>query len=126
MCIRDSPNAVSSHFPNEGLVTHSNHFFDKRHGPSQLERLSPSTLYRANRIENLLRKNLGTLDTKNFQSALSDHFGRPNSICRHPDDKQTEAKRTMTNASFIIDLVDRTMQVADGNPCQNKFITYRL
>ena len=124
--LETSPDAVSYHFPNEGLITHSNHFLDKRHGPSQMERLSPSTLYRANRLDNLLRKDIGKLDIKNFQAAFADHFGTPNSICRHPDLNQPEAKRTMTNASFIIDLVTRTMHVADGQPCQNEFISYAL
>ena len=121
-----SPDAVSTLFPNEGLVTHSNHFLDARHGPSQMERLSPSTLYRANRLENLLRKDLGKLSIKDFQLALADHFGQPNAICRHPDPEQLKAKRTQTNASIIIDLGTRTMHVADGNPCQNGFISYTL
>ena len=111
-----SPNAGSYHFPNEGLSTHSNHFLDKRHGPSQMDRLSPSTLYRANRLDNLLRKDIGKLDISNFQAAFADHFGTPNSICRHPDPNQPEAKQTMTNASFIIDLETRTKHVADVQP----------
>ena len=124
--LETSPDAVSYHFPNEGLITHSNHFLDKRHGPSQMERLSTSTLYRANRLDNLLRKDIGKLDIKNYQAAFADHFGTPNSICRHPDLNQPEAKRTMTNASFIIDLGTKTMHVADGQPCQNEFISHAL
>ena len=124
--LETSPDAVSTHFPVNGLITHSNHFLDKRHGPSQMERLNPSTLYRANRLENLLRKNLGSLDIENFQDALTDHFGAPNAICRHPDPNQPEAKRTMTNASFVIDLVTRTMHISDGQPCTNTFDAYVL
>ena len=124
--LETSPDAVSTHFPVDGLITHSNHFNDKRHGPSQMERLSPSTLYRANRLEQLLRRNLGTLDMENFQDALTDHFGAPNAICRHPDPSQPEAKRTMTNASFIIDLETRTMHISDGQPCANTYGTYVL
>ena len=124
--LETSPDAVSTHFPVDGLITHSNHFNDKRHGPSQMERLSPSTLYRANRLEQLLRRNLGTLDMENFKDALTDHFGAPNAICRHPDPSQPEAKRTMTNASFIIDLETRTMHISDGQPCANTYGAYVL
>ena len=64
---------------------------------------------------------LGNLKINDFQRALTDHFGAPNAICRHPDPRQPEAKRTMTNAAFIIDLVTRTMHVANGPPCKNEF-----
>ena len=119
--LETSPDAVSTHFPVDGLITHSNHFLDSRHGPSQMERLNASTLYRANRLDYLLRKELGNLKINDFQRALTDHFGAPNAICRHPDPRQPEAKRTMTNAAFIIDLATRTMHVANGPPCKNEF-----
>lgn len=124
--IETSPNAVSYLYPVDGLVTHSNHFIDPRHGPSQMERLSTSTLYRANRLDRLLRKHLGKLDTPVIREALADHFGHPNAICRHPDDRQPEAKRTMTNAAFVFDLNERTMLVADGPPCENDFVRITL
>lgn len=121
-----SPNTVSYLYPVDGLVTHSNHFTDPRHGPSQMERLSTSTLYRANRLDRLLRKHLGKLDTPVIREALADHFGHPNAICRHPDDRQPEAKRTMTNAAFVFDLNERSMLVADGPPCENDFVRITL
>lgn len=124
--LETSPNAVSYIYPQDGLVTHSNHFVDPRHGPSQMERLSTSTLYRANRLDRLLRKNVGKLDPPLIHEALSDHFGHPNAICRHPDDRQPVAKQTMTNAAFIFDLNERTMLVADGPPCENAFVLHAL
>src|SRR3546814_6078810 len=83
-----------------------------------MERLSPSTLYRANRLDRLLRPHLGALDLDAIRAALADHFAWPNAICRHPDARQPAAKRTMTNAAFVIDLATRTMHVADGPPCE--------
>jgi isopenicillin-N N-acyltransferase-like protein len=124
--IETSPNAASYIFPQDGLVTHSNHFMDPRHGPSQMERLSTSTLYRANRLDRLLRKHIGELDAQKIQAALADHFGHPNAICRHPDDRQPVAKQTMTNAAFVFDLHERTMLVADGPPCEHDFVLHKL
>jgi isopenicillin-N N-acyltransferase-like protein len=124
--VETSPDAVSYLYPRDGLVTHSNHFMDPRHGPSQMERLSTSTLYRANRLDRLLRRHIGKLDAAVMQEALADHFGHPNAICRHPDTRQPEAKRTMTNAAFIFDLNERTMLVADGPPCENAFVLHTL
>ena len=124
--IETSPNAVSYIYPQDGLITHSNHFIDPRHGPSQMERLSTSTLYRANRLDRLLRKHLGKLDAPAIREALADHFGHPNAICRHPDERQPVAKQTMTNAAFLFDLNERTMLVADGPPCENEFVLITL
>jgi isopenicillin-N N-acyltransferase-like protein len=124
--LETSPNEVSYHYPQDGLVTHSNHFLDARHGPSQMERLSTSTLYRANRLDRLLRKDIGKLDAGKCQAALADHFGRPNAICRHPDERLPEAKRTMTNAAFVIDLNARTMLIANGPPCSHPFVEHTL
>ena len=124
--LETSPNAVSYHYPRDGLMTHSNHFLDARHGPSQMERLSPSTLYRANRLDRLLRKDLGRLDMSRFRAAMSDHFGTPNAICRHPNENQPEVRRTMTNAAVVIDLAARTMHVANGPPCCNEFVAHGL
>lgn len=124
--LETSPNAVSYLYPRDGLVTHSNHFTDPRHGPSQMERLSASTLYRNTRLDRLLRRDIGHLDMPHFAAALSDHFGYPNAICRHPDDRQPGAKQTMTNAAFVIDLDTRVMHIADGPPCSNTFIAHAL
>ena len=124
--LETSPDAVSYHYPRDGLVTHSNHFLDPRHGPSQMERLSTSTLYRANRLDRLLRKDLGKLDARACQTALADHFGLPNAICRHPDERLPEAKRTMTNAAFVIDLNARAMEIANGPPCSTPFVSHTL
>ncbi len=119
--LETSPDAVSYHYPRDGIITHSNHFLDPRHGPSQMERLSPSTLYRANRLDRLLRKHNGRLDMDHFKTALSDHFGAPNAICRHPNEAQPAVRQTMTNASVVIDLETRIMNVANGPPCCNDF-----
>mgnify|MGYP006081784759 FL=1 len=124
--LETSPNNVSYHYPSEGLITHSNHFLDPRHGPSQMEKISSSTLYRANRLDKLLRKEIGSLDIEKCQKALADHFGLPNAICRHPDKNISVAKQTMTNAAFVIDLNLKKMEVANGPPCSNSFITCSL
>ncbi|MCZ6844765.1 MAG: hypothetical protein O7F69_02600, partial [Alphaproteobacteria bacterium] len=68
----------------------------------------------------------GKLDASACQKALTDHFGYPNAICRHPDDRLPVAKRTMTNAAFVIDLNTRTMQIANGPPCSNAFVAHAL
>lgn len=124
--LETSPDQISYLYPRDGLMTHANHFTDPRHGPSQMERIVPDTLYRAERLDRLLRKDLGALDGVKIKAALTDHFGAPNSICRHTDPADPAAKAGQTNASIVIDLSARTMDVAYGPPCRNEYVTYAL
>lgn len=119
-----SPNKVTYQYPQNGIVTHSNHFTDDGHGESQMERIGPSTLYRSVRLRRLLEENKGSLNSENIAECLKDHFGYPNALCRHPDERQPEACRTMTNSAIIIDLNRQTMVVTDGPPCESPFIEF--
>jgi isopenicillin-N N-acyltransferase-like protein len=124
--LETSPDEISYAYPRDGLFTHANHFIDPRHGPSQMERLVPDTLYRAERLDRLLRADLGVLDPTLIKTALTDHFGKPNSICRHVNPVDPPAKAGQTNASVVIDLNAREMLVSNGPPCSNPYETYFL
>ena len=124
--LETSPDHVSYLHPVDGIVTHSNHFVGDGHGESQMEKIGPNTLYRASRLRRLLERHRGSIDPAAMTQAASDHFGAPNSICRHPDPRQPEAKRTMTAGAVLIDLEARVMHVADGPPCENPFVPFSL
>ena len=119
--LETSPNAVTPIHPEDGLVTHANHFVDPRHGASQMERIGPSTLFRAARLERLLRRHAGRIALAEIRSTFADHTSFPNSICRHPDGRQAEARRTMTLASVVLDLDAREMWIAEGPPCDTTY-----
>jgi isopenicillin-N N-acyltransferase like protein len=119
-----SPNKVTYQYPKDGIVTHSNHFTDDGHGESQMERIGPSTLFRSVRLRRLLEKNNGSLNSENIAECLKDHFGYPHALCRHPDERQPEARRTMTNSAVIIDLNRHTLAVTDGPPCESAFMEF--
>ena len=121
--LETSPNHVSYLHPSDGIVTHSNHFVGAGHGESQMEKIAPNTLYRADRVRRLLQSRDG-ITVDRMKQAASDHFGAPNAICRHPDEKQPEAKRTMTAGAVLIDLDARVMHVANGPPCQNDYVPF--
>ena len=124
--IEASPDHASHLHPEDGIITHSNHFLAAGHGESLLERLSPSTLYRADRMRRLLEPHRGALSFDQMRAAASDHFGAPNGICRHPDPSQPSAKRTMTVGAVLIDLDARVMHVANGPPCENEYVAFAL
>jgi isopenicillin-N N-acyltransferase-like protein len=124
--LETSPDAVVPLHPKDGIVTHSNHFLDLRHGPSQMERISPSTLVRGARLERMLRRDRGALDLGRIRAALADHCSHPQGLCRHPDPGQPEVRRTMTLASVVIDLDDGVMWVAEGTPCDTEHVPVAL
>ena len=121
-----SPDYVSYLYPDDGIVTHSNHFLASGHGESLLEKISPNTLYRADRMRSLLGEHRGAISFDHMRRAAADHFGAPYAICRHPDLKQPMAKRTMTVGAVLIDLNARTMHVTNGPPCTNDYVAFKV
>jgi isopenicillin-N N-acyltransferase-like protein len=124
--IETSPDHATSLPPQDGILTHSNHFLTAGHGESLMEKISPSTLYRADRMRALLEPHRGALSFDHMRAAAADHFGAPYGICRHPDPAQPDAKRTMTAAAVLIDLDTRVMHVANGPPCSNDYVAFGL
>ena len=45
---------------------------------------------------------------------------------RHPDLAQPAEKRTMTVGAVLIDLDARTMHVANGPPCCNDYVAFKV
>ena len=121
-----SPNHVTYLHPVKGIVTHSNHFVGAGHGESQMEKVSPGTLFRAARMRRLLERGNNNIDMTIMKLAMSDHFSKPHSLCRHPDPRQAQAKQTMTTGAVLIDLESRIMHIADGSPCEYPFIAYSV
>ncbi|HZD63450.1 MAG TPA: C45 family peptidase, partial [Xanthobacteraceae bacterium] len=124
--IESSPDHVSYLHPEDGIITHSNHFLSAGHGESLLEKISPNTLHRVDRMRHLLEPHRGALSFARMRAAAADHLGAPFAICRHPDPSQPEPKRTMTVGAVLIDLEARTMHVANGPPCSNDYVNFGL
>jgi isopenicillin-N N-acyltransferase like protein len=119
--IEATPDYCSYIYPQDGLVTHANHLVRETRIASQFERIAPHSLYRAHRLERLLRRTGGTIGIDTIHTALSDHFSAPASICRHADTTLPEAKRVISVAAAAIDLNARTLYVTGGPPCQSAF-----
>ena len=119
--IEATPDYCSYIYPQNGLVTHANHLVCETRIASEFERIAPHSLYRANRLERLLRQSSGKIGIDTIHTLLSDHFSAPASICRHPDTTLPEPKRVISVAAAAIDLNTRTLYVTDGPPCQSDF-----
>lgn len=123
--LETSPDCVVPLHPRDGVITHSNHFLDGRHGPSQMERIAPNTLFRAARLERLLRAHRGDLDIETIRMALLDGTSHPHAICRHVDPRQPAVRQTMTLASVILDLTAGVMWISEG-ACETPHIAVPL
>jgi isopenicillin-N N-acyltransferase-like protein len=124
--VESSPDHTSQLHPRDGIITHSNHFLTAGHGESLLERISPSTLYRAERMRERLAGARAPITFAHMRSAATDHYGMPNGICRHPDSTQPQPRRTMTVGAVLIDLDARVMHVANGPPCSNEYVPFAV
>jgi isopenicillin-N N-acyltransferase-like protein len=51
---------------------------------------------------------------------LRDHGSSPQSICLHPDPEEGDEASAVV-FSMVVDLEERRMWVAPGNPCENEY-----
>jgi isopenicillin-N N-acyltransferase-like protein len=129
--IESAPEAVCEIGPDKGAVAHTNHFSNpKILGVKQVldeERLS--TLQRYRRIQRLLDGTVRAGEKLNLASAknmLRDHYGKPESVCRHSNLRLPEYERYETVVSVIMDLPDRKLWAAMGSPCSTEYSPLKL
>ena len=119
-----SPVDVGFLHPEEGILTHSNHFIALTNRADLIDTLKaviPDTLLRAHRARQLLEPDNGHIDVSNFQRVFRDHFSYPNSICRHADTRDEETQQLATLSSAIMDLTERAFYLTEGSPCRNEY-----
>jgi len=119
-----SPGDVGFLHPDGGILTHSNHFLSfmsRENFTDILKTLYPDTLFRSHRARHLLEQERGEIDVTSFQRLFRDHFSHPHSICRHADPRAQGIKQWATLFSMVMDLDERTIYIAEGNPCQTEY-----
>jgi isopenicillin-N N-acyltransferase-like protein len=114
-------------YPTDGILVHANHF--QAFVPEQIKDtyrpFSVDSLYRVPRIEAGLRKvkHAGSSEQvrETIAATLRDHFGYPNAVCNHPDERDHPFERTQTVASSIVDLSTGEYWAALGTPCEAEY-----
>lgn len=123
-----SPVGVAELRPKDGFLVHANHFHRGEElgiwQPLMAERTS--TFERQARMEWLVGKGRKGMGVEELRQFLSDHRGRPMSICRHPEPYLPENQRYETVVSVLMDLDQRRMLVAGGNPCDTSYEEFSL
>jgi isopenicillin-N N-acyltransferase-like protein len=113
-------------YAHENYIVHTNHFLDPvmqaiEYEPDELI----GTRVRYFRAERLIRRTLKhTL--KSLQEIQRDHINMPSAICNHEDVEMDPLDREKTINALVMDLTDRTMHIAWGNPCANLYHTFHL
>jgi isopenicillin-N N-acyltransferase-like protein len=120
-----TPNEFGVIYDSDGVLAHANTFCDtsitSKYG-DKIKTLYPDSIIRIKRADKLMRR---LKDKGNYYDAftktLTDHFGRPNSVCRHEDPSIPINLRSETLSSIIMDLDDRTIYITNGPPCSNPY-----
>ncbi len=116
-----SPEQVYPVYPENGLLTHSNHFLAVAAQVQGIDcATGGDTLYRHRRARDLLESKAGELTVEDIQEALRDHAGYPLSVCRHVDADRGNAG-SASIASIVMDVGNRTVYVASGPPCSHEY-----
>lgn len=118
------------HDDGAGFLVHSNHFLCGPHAcQSNFEQSLADSFPRLERIRGLIAEGFGRLTVAEMKRILSDHSGRPVSICRHPHSGHGDTilpASGKTVAALIAEPAQGRMHVARGNPCEMPFAVYEM
>lgn len=108
-------------FPSDGVMLHTNHFISTKFDRIDVSLWAmPDSAFRFDRLTREVAK-LEKLSVGAFQGLLADHASYPSGICCHPDVRMDLYDQGATVASVIMDLDDRVMWLADGQPCSHPY-----
>jgi len=114
-------------YATDGILVHTNHFiaFVPEQIAATYRPFSVNSLWRLDRLKRGLEAvRVANGSGEAFQAvvaALQDHFGYPNSLCKHDDARLGTGDRYHTIASSIVDLTSGDYWLAAGPPCQNPY-----
>jgi isopenicillin-N N-acyltransferase-like protein len=115
-------------YPTDGLLVHTNHFiaFVPEQVATSYRPFSVNSLWRLPRLTAGLRAAREASDSQGVRdaiaTALRDHFGYPNAVCKHGDENTQGTDINQTIASSIVDLTTGEYWLAAGNPCEGEYV----
>lgn len=120
------PDDFTVEYPKRGILTHANHFRNRRDWADTFGPRSALSYIRDERLFRLLDGTGETITEPRIVDALRDHFSYPDGICRHVDDFVDPAERVATLHSLLIDLDDRCLWIAPQNACANPYYRFSI
>lgn len=109
----------------DGFIGHANCFVSPDFNvEDQTAAKKPLSLTRQQTIDEMLATHRGHVTVSLMQELLSDHRHQPNALCRHPRPEVEPIDQSATVASMIMNLSDREIWIADGQPCSHEFRSF--
>lgn len=108
----------------DDVIYHANHCLYSEGYEFENTEYRANSITRCDRMGALIGAHRGNLDLKRLQAFLSDHEGKPHTICRHPDPSKPHYKRARTLDGMIFVPEKREAWFAKGNPCETPFVRY--
>ena len=108
--------------PEDGVVTHTNHFYERTATRQVDDFPRQDSRPRLARLDRLLRQRLPAkhaLGEGALFDILSDHDGAPLSICRHFNPAQPPEERMETLFGVVMNLTQRRLTLRHGKPCRS-------
>jgi isopenicillin-N N-acyltransferase-like protein len=132
--IETTPDRHGWMYPTDGLLVHTNHFiaFVPEQVAATYRPFSVNSLWRLPRLTEGLRKAKGAAGSEGTRAAIAgalrDHFGYPDAVCKHGNERSVGTDRNQTIASSIVDLTTGEYRLAAGNPCEreHRLLPWRL
>ena len=123
-----APGAFGYLLPEEGVVTHANHFESNISVDDLKVASSALTILRAARSRRLLLRSTARRNTRpeDIVEVLRDHYSFPDSICRHPDPDRPDDQVFASVYSVVMDLDARELYIASHSPCTEPYARWRL
>jgi isopenicillin-N N-acyltransferase-like protein len=107
--------------PTGGVLVHTNHFVATPLVEDVGLSWAPDSPARYARVARLLASRKGAISLELLEEVLRDHAGYPNSICAHLDEADKPSEQGRTAASLVMDLEERCIWLAEGNPCRANY-----
>lgn len=126
--LETSPDEVFWLKPAEGLLVHSNHFKTESARAKVRDvglEVSPDSLYRDDRVQELLAAHRGHIDVEHFKAAFRDDFGLPKAVCRIPT-PGPGGTESATVATIIMKPAAGRMWIAPQPYAGGEFTEYSL
>jgi isopenicillin-N N-acyltransferase like protein len=125
--VEAAPDKVGLIAPEDGLLTHANHFVDPD-GLGIVEAPNERRIYsqrRQSRLRELLSER-APVTVESIQDALRDKQDGPFGLCRHRNPAEPPELHYVTVTAVVMDLNDRVLHLTDGPPDVSPFQTVSL
>lgn len=126
--LETTPDEIFWVAPEDGLLTHSNHFVSQAARAKVVDRgvlQGMDSLYRDRRVRAHLARCGSKVTIDDFKSAFSDKFGHPRAVLRTPDPTSSN-QISATVATIIMDAADRVMWVRQSPYRSEEYVKYHL